>query len=92
MMSVIPLTKIVWARLHQSFQPEDFLSVKSEQIEKLRHSWPYGRHTNRPRTHSLHSPEQAKQKLSRLQQRRLRHPGEAEQIHRVNFEVRRSRI
>lgn len=40
----------------------------------------------------LHSPEQAKQKLSRLQQRRLRHPGEAEQIHCVDFEVNRSRI
>lgn len=42
--------------------------------------------------HNLRSPEQAKQKLSRLQQRRLRHPGEAEQIHSVDFEVRGSRI
>lgn len=82
------------ARLNQSFQPEDFLSGKNEQTEKLRHSWRYGSRTNHPRTHAhnLRSPEQAKQKLSRLQQRRLRHPGEAEHIHSVDFEVRGSRI
>lgn len=42
--------------------------------------------------HNPHSPEQAKKNLSRLQQRRLRYPGKAEQVHGVDFEVRRSRI